>query len=455
MVSEPRTHAATDDDLEATQELPVLDLEAYESDLESPAAVGAADSGEVTLIQPPPGIDFAAPANLSAVEADVAALGSDVERLRDLLAGRDGELLAARDQIAAALQRASDAEAARAAAEASLAAYSAEVEVAREERAKLLQRLESLEAELLSARSVGEELAAVVERHAAAVAAANERATAAERAAAWANADSRSLRAQVAALQEVLRSREMRRGVWESIWRDADAALAAWSHASGELSGRLQQAESRISATQAELAAARAEADALRAAVEQARAASDAAADRAQRADEEAALLRSRLVEAESHVRRLEIELSAKAARIEALHAMESARSAERAEPGDASGSASVGRREPELLPEGAPRFLILSEGQSETVFRLGRRTTIGRAEDNDISLGRSSISRHHAVILAGPRQTVIEDLDSTNGVLVNRRRVRQAVLRDGDVVQIGKCKFRFSHRLRGAAEAS
>jgi pSer/pThr/pTyr-binding forkhead associated (FHA) protein len=110
-------------------------------------------------------------------------------------------------------------------------------------------------------------------------------------------------------------------------------------------------------------------------------------------------------------------------------------------------------RREPELLPEGPSRFLILSEGNAETVFRLGRRTTIGRAEDNDISLGRASVSRHHAVIHSGPRQTVIEDLNSTNGVLVNRRRVREAALRDGDVVHIGKCRFRFSQRQRGAEE--
>jgi pSer/pThr/pTyr-binding forkhead associated (FHA) protein len=109
-----------------------------------------------------------------------------------------------------------------------------------------------------------------------------------------------------------------------------------------------------------------------------------------------------------------------------------------------------VARRDPELLPEGAPRYLILSEGNAETVFRLARRTTIGRAEDNDIAITRASISRHHAVIMSGPRQTVIEDLNSTNSVLVNKQRVREAVLRDGDVVHIGKCRFRFTSRLRG-----
>ncbi len=58
-------------------------------------------------------------------------------------------------------------------------------------------------------------------------------------------------------------------------------------------------------------------------------------------------------------------------------------------------------------------------------------------------------VSRHHAVVLAGPQQTVVEDLRSTNGVTVNGRRVTRAVLRDGDVVHVGKTQFRFVQRTR------
>jgi hypothetical protein len=34
------------------------------------------------------------------------------------------------------------------------------------------------------------------------------------------------------------------------------------------------------------------------------------------------------------------------------------------------------------------------------------------------------SVSRHHALVLVGPREAIIEDLNSTNGVIVNGRKV-------------------------------
>jgi len=43
-----------------------------------------------------------------------------------------------------------------------------------------------------------------------------------------------------------------------------------------------------------------------------------------------------------------------------------------------------------------------------------------------------------------GPRVAVIEDLNSTNGVTVNNRRITRQPLKDGDSVVIGKTQFRF-----------
>ena len=62
----------------------------------------------------------------------------------------------------------------------------------------------------------------------------------------------------------------------------------------------------------------------------------------------------------------------------------------------------------------------------------LGRKTSIGRTPDNDVQIEAKYISRHHAVILAGPVHTIIEDLNSTNGVLVNGRRITRHTLQDG-----------------------
>jgi chromosome segregation ATPase len=100
-----------------------------------------------------------------------------------------------------------------------------------------------------------------------------------------------------------------------------------------------------------------------------------------------------------------------------------------------------------EIAPDGDKRLLIRSEGDSEVVHVLSRKTSVGRTPDNDLQIDAKFISRHHAVILAGPAHTIIEDLNSTNGVLVNGRRITRQTLKDGDSVMIGKTVFRFAVR--------
>jgi pSer/pThr/pTyr-binding forkhead associated (FHA) protein len=95
-------------------------------------------------------------------------------------------------------------------------------------------------------------------------------------------------------------------------------------------------------------------------------------------------------------------------------------------------------------LPDGAIRLLIYSVEGREVVHVLGRKTSVGRTPDNDLQIDAKFISRHHAVILAGPAQTIIEDLNSTNGVQVNGRRITRQALEDGDVVAIGRQQYRF-----------
>ncbi len=100
-----------------------------------------------------------------------------------------------------------------------------------------------------------------------------------------------------------------------------------------------------------------------------------------------------------------------------------------------------------EIAPDGDRRLLIRTDGDSEVVHVLGRKTSVGRTPDNDLQIDAKFISRHHAVILAGPAHTIIEDLNSTNGVLVNGRRITRQPLKDGDSVVIGKTQFRFAVR--------
>jgi chromosome segregation ATPase len=94
---------------------------------------------------------------------------------------------------------------------------------------------------------------------------------------------------------------------------------------------------------------------------------------------------------------------------------------------------------------ENLARLLTRVDGESEVVHVLGRKTTVGRTPDNDIQIETSFISRHHAVLLTSARQSIVEDLNSTNGVFVNGRRISRQILQDGDAVTVGKTAFRFS----------
>ncbi len=95
---------------------------------------------------------------------------------------------------------------------------------------------------------------------------------------------------------------------------------------------------------------------------------------------------------------------------------------------------------------------VIAAVGESAWLYdRSGRRwslsgasTRIGRLDDNDIVLhDDEDVSRHHAVIIDTGAGFVIYDSRSTNGVEVNRRRIRgSAQLADADRVRIGNQQF-------------
>lgn len=90
---------------------------------------------------------------------------------------------------------------------------------------------------------------------------------------------------------------------------------------------------------------------------------------------------------------------------------------------------------------------LIRIDGDKSTSHVLGRRTRVGRATGCELHIDSSSVSRHHALILLGGRETIIEDLNSTNGVIVNGRHVTRQVLSDGDLLIIGEIHFRYEEK--------
>lgn len=77
--------------------------------------------------------------------------------------------------------------------------------------------------------------------------------------------------------------------------------------------------------------------------------------------------------------------------------------------------------------------------------FRLDENTvTIGRSPDCELQLDLLNISRQHARIVYEGEEYYVEDLNSTNGTLLNGLLVSKSVLRNGDVVEIGEAKLTF-----------
>lgn len=71
-------------------------------------------------------------------------------------------------------------------------------------------------------------------------------------------------------------------------------------------------------------------------------------------------------------------------------------------------------------------------------------RTSIGRKPHNDIQIDNLAISGEHAVIVAILNDAFLEDLNSTNGTYVNSQPIKKHVLKDGDVVELGKYRLKF-----------
>ncbi|HTP38623.1 MAG TPA: AAA family ATPase [Steroidobacteraceae bacterium] len=95
--------------------------------------------------------------------------------------------------------------------------------------------------------------------------------------------------------------------------------------------------------------------------------------------------------------------------------------------------------RDPSETP--VARILLVNshtETSMEQPLYTGR-LLIGRTAGNDLQIDSRFVSRHHCQILTTPDGSVIEDLNSTNGIFFKSKRVRFHHLNDGDVITIGQ----------------
>jgi hypothetical protein len=71
-------------------------------------------------------------------------------------------------------------------------------------------------------------------------------------------------------------------------------------------------------------------------------------------------------------------------------------------------------------------------------------RTTVGRKPHNDIQVDNLAVSGEHAAIITILNDSFIEDLNSTNGTLVNGKPIKKHFLQNNDVIEIGKHKLKY-----------
>ena len=219
---------------------------------------------------------------------------------------------------------------------------------------------------------------------------------------------------------------------------DVEARIAALQEESGVARVAAQQREAALEASLRAAMAARVEQDAALQASQELNSRLKMQLDEAMVAS---ARVEHDLHVAEEHIHRLESDAHVNAALLGDLQ-----QNIERLARDD-TGARPILRVVSNELTEPVARVLIRNENGVDVVYPLGKRTTIGRTPDNDIQVDTTFISRHHAVLLSNPDQCVVEDLNSTNGVLINGRPVSRQALRDGDMLTVGKSEFRFQQR--------
>jgi hypothetical protein len=99
------------------------------------------------------------------------------------------------------------------------------------------------------------------------------------------------------------------------------------------------------------------------------------------------------------------------------------------------------------MIARAEPREeLVVVHDDQRTVIE-GPVLQIGRAPGCDIVLDDRNVSRRHAEIRRRGPVVVLIDLDSTNGTIVNGRRVREHPLADGDRITLGNSRLTFERR--------
>ena len=96
-------------------------------------------------------------------------------------------------------------------------------------------------------------------------------------------------------------------------------------------------------------------------------------------------------------------------------------------------------------LPEGAGLLVVKRGPNAGSKYTLDQSViTAGRHPESDIFLDDITVSRRHAEFRRGRKGYTVADVGSLNGTYLNRGRIDESPLTNGDEVQIGKFRLVF-----------
>ena len=109
---------------------------------------------------------------------------------------------------------------------------------------------------------------------------------------------------------------------------------------------------------------------------------------------------------------------------------------------GDADGQLEVNVSMDDLQP--GQGMLVVTRGPNagSTFLLDGPVVRIGRHPDSDIFLDDITVSRRHAELFRAGAGYTVKDAGSLNGTYVNRERVEEGRLANGDELQVGKFRL-------------
>ncbi len=100
-----------------------------------------------------------------------------------------------------------------------------------------------------------------------------------------------------------------------------------------------------------------------------------------------------------------------------------------------------------------AAKLILSMDGSVLNECSLNKeRITIGRKPYNDVVIDNLAVSGEHAAVITILNDSFLEDLDSTNGVMVNGSPVKKHFLQNNDVIEIGKYKLKYMNDQQGSA---